>query len=441
MDSTLGKILASIVGLLALVGVVVAGIVGFSHAKTNAAVADVATLATRIHGDYVNNPAGYATLTNAVAIAAGDVPADMLQGSSVVNAWGSSVSIGPVAGNPKDFAIDLGAVPQAACVQLLTTDGNLMGASVGGQQVSLPITPAQASAACASAASGGLVPMVTQYGQTKIALVPAAPATVSVQYLVVGGGGGGGYNWGGGGGAGGVFGGTLAATPGTSYSITVGQGGVGSASVSTNGANGQNSSFGSVVAFGGGGAGENTGFSTSSAGNSGASGGGGGSSPSTSSPGGSGTSGQGYAGGNGILVSGYAPAGGGGGAGGPGSSTSGLNSGQGGPGVSSSITGTAQYYGGGGGGGGQGSTAAAGGLGGGGAGSGGGTGANGLPGTGGGGGGGSTNGGLGGSGGSGVVILAVPSTDTSVQATGSYTESVVGSNNVFTFTGAGSITF
>jgi hypothetical protein len=39
------------------------------------------------------------------------------------------------------------------------------------------------------------------------------------------------------------------------------------------------------------------------------------------------------------------------------------------------------------------------------------------------------------------VIVSVPSTDTSVQASGSYTESVVGPNNVFTFTGAGSITF
>ncbi len=170
MDSTLGKVLASILGLLALAGVIVAGIVGFSHAKTNAAVADVATLATRIHGDYVNNPAGYATLTNAVAIAAGDVPADMLQGSSVVNAWGSAVTIGPVAGNPKDFSINLGAVPLSACVQLLSTDGSLMGASVGGLPLAVPAAPAAAAKACSNGASSGMVPLSVQYGQSKMPL-------------------------------------------------------------------------------------------------------------------------------------------------------------------------------------------------------------------------------------------------------------------------------
>ena len=40
-----------------------------------------------------------------------------------------------------------------------------------------------------------------------------------------------------------------------------------------------------------------------------------------------------------------------------------------------------------------------------------------------------------------MVILSVPSTDTSVTATGSYTETTVGSNDMFTFTGNGSITF
>ncbi len=170
MDSTLGKVLAAILGLLALAGVAIAGYVGYSHARTNSAVADVATLATKIRGDYVNNPAGYATLSNQVAIAAGDVPADMLQGSSIINAWGSAVTIGPVAGTPKDFTINLGSVPQAACVQLLTTDGSLMGASVGGAPVAVPASPAAAAQACAGGASSGMVPMSVQYGQSKLPL-------------------------------------------------------------------------------------------------------------------------------------------------------------------------------------------------------------------------------------------------------------------------------
>jgi hypothetical protein len=40
-----------------------------------------------------------------------------------------------------------------------------------------------------------------------------------------------------------------------------------------------------------------------------------------------------------------------------------------------------------------------------------------------------------------VVILAVPNTDTSVQASGTYTLLQNGANNVYEFTGSGSITF
>ena len=47
----------------------------------------------------------------------------------------------------------------------------------------------------------------------------------------------------------------------------------------------------------------------------------------------------------------------------------------------------------------------------------------------------------GGNGGSGIVIVSAPNTDTTVSATGSFTETAVGSNNVFIFTGNGSITF
>ena len=250
MDSTLGKILASIFGLLALAGVVVAGIVGYSNARTNSAVADVATLATKITGDYVNNPAGYATLSNQVAIAAGDVPADMLQGASIVNAWGSAVTIGPMTGNAKDFSISLGLVPQAACVQLLTTDGSLMGASVGGKQLALPMTPSTAAAACAGSASGGRVAVAVDYGQSRVS---TAPTTLSVQYLLVGGGGGasGGtasVNYGAGGAGGVVRAGNATFTVGQAYTITVGAGGA-AVGVGTPGAGGASSVLGSGVSL------------------------------------------------------------------------------------------------------------------------------------------------------------------------------------------------
>ncbi len=130
-----------------------------------------------------------------------------------------------------------------------------------------------------------------------------------VEVLIVGGGGGGGNNGGGGGGAGGVVVRTLTLSSGT-YTVRVGSGGrgaccSGSVTNSNRGANGQNSSFDSIVARGGGGGG---GRGTSGIG--GASGGGGGARGNTS--GGSGISGQGNRGGNGSNHS-SRPSGGGGG--------------------------------------------------------------------------------------------------------------------------------
>lgn len=178
------------------------------------------------------------------------------------------------------------------------------------------------------------------------------PANVyGLRYLIVGGGGGGGgirggdREGGGGGGGGGVLNGpSIAVTPGTTYSVTVGSSGT--AASSANGANGGNSTFSTLTATGGGGGardGDVSGLSAVSAAGSGGSGGGG----SGTGSGGSGDDG-GKNGGAGANAGG---AGGGGGAGVAGTAASGTSGGNGGNGVSDDITGTVAYYGGGGGGG------------------------------------------------------------------------------------------
>jgi uncharacterized repeat protein (TIGR02543 family) len=170
-----------------------------------------------------------------------------------------------------------------------------------------------------------------------------APVDVSlVEYLVVGGGGGsgGGFDTGGGGGGGGgmVLLGTLSVNPGNVYSIVVGDGGDGGISIrspisETNGDNGENSSFSTIVALGGGGgyASRNTNPLGSSAGGPSVSGFG-----PTASTGGSG-------GGSAGDLNG---AGGGGG----GNNTNGSDGvsntgGNGGSGISTSISGSSLIYG------------------------------------------------------------------------------------------------
>ena len=230
----------------------------------------------------------------------------------------------------------------------------------------------------------------------------------SVQALIVAGGGGGSGGGGGGGGAGGVvYDNSIPVTPGTTYPIVVGQGGVGGVGpTGGQGTNGANSSFANLIAIGGGyGATPYAGTTTGATGGSGGGGTGAAGGSTGSSAVGSGTYGQGNSGGVGYCLSGnYVIGGGGGGAGAVGATYSGTVAGNGGAGLAYSISGSNVTYGGGGGGGiyvtG---TAGSGGAGGGGAGANG-AGTSGTANTG-GGGGGSNYASNAGAGGSGIVII------------------------------------
>jgi uncharacterized protein (TIGR02145 family) len=183
-----------------------------------------------------------------------------------------------------------------------------------------------------------------------------------VEVLTVAGGGGGG-GAGGGGGGGVIYDSSFAVAAGQTMTATVGGGGAGAgAGAGTIGANGTDSTFGSMVVLGGGGGGAYNGTGVGSGG----SGGGGGSCNTTAA--GSGKTGQGNAGGSGNATCSPYTSGGGGGAGSVGASASGVYSGSGGAGRMISIDGNNYYYGGGGGGGAQGAGqfAGSGGLGGGG---------------------------------------------------------------------------
>jgi hypothetical protein len=240
----------------------------------------------------------------------------------------------------------------------------------------------------------------------------------NVEVLVVAGGGGGGSGdsspGGGGGGAGGYIYNASYATTSSSYTVIVGEGGLGSTVLSVRGGKGTNSSFGSIFANGGGGGGS---YGSATAGGAGGSGGG----STYGATIGSGTEGQGNNGGLGVgAIDPGESGGGGGGAGAVGAGGSADDGGNGGAGTSSSISGSAVTYAGGGGGGngitggpvtgtGNGGTGGAGGGG------NGGTQSNGVAATantGGGGGGAGSNSpdqnSIGGDGGSGIVIIRYP---------------------------------
>ena len=275
---------------------------------------------------------------------------------------------------------------------------------------------------------------------------------ITTNFLVLAGGGSGGEDLSGGGGAGGLrssYGSTggggspetaLGLTEGETYTITVGAGYPASDNNPGSGSNSSISGTGitTITAIGGGEAGGEVPYGSTS--NSGQDGGCGGGGRTSLGLGGAGTSGQGFAGGTGGTGSG----GGGGGTGAVGVTSSTNVGGNGGAGVSNSITGSAVNYGGGGGGSASnGNTIGSGGSGGGGNGSNtqGAAGQDGSANLGGGGGGG------GNSicsdiaaGGSGVVILRLATADYTSTTTGSPTVTTDGTDTILKFTGNGSYT-
>jgi hypothetical protein len=283
-------------------------------------------------------------------------------------------------------------------------------------------------------------------GPANIITTPSSNAPPTVDYLVVAGGGGSGYTHGGGAGGGGAGGfrtaNGFAVTGGTRYTVVVGNGGAPGTSDGTRGANGEDSSFSTIVSSGGGGGGA---WISQPSGGSGGSGGGAsysgavgtGNSPSTSPS-------QGSNGGLGDTTSTTGEGGGGGGGagavGGNAQNTGNLG-GTGGNGSASSISGSSVTYAGGGGGGAgaNGSTASSGGSGGGGNGGSASVAAQaGTPNTGGGGGGGPSTYTykIGGAGGSGIVIIRYANTydDLTVGGGLTYSYANTGGYKIYSFT-------
>lgn len=247
-----------------------------------------------------------------------------------------------------------------------------------------------------------------------------------VEVLCVAGGGGGGHGTsGGGGGAGGLlYNSAFTVNSNIGIGLTVGAGGTGTTSDTTQAINGGNSVFSTLTAIGGGFGGNENGSTPSFRnGNTGGSGGGG----TYNGNGNSGTTGQGNAGGTGISGSNRWTGGGGGGAGSSGASATAYYGGDGGSGLAYNISGTSSYYAGGGGGAAQTSGGGTvyggnGGLGGGGTGPADQTGSqvlpgvSGIPNTGGGGSGGvDSNSSSSGNGANGIVIVRYPATDYNVE--------------------------
>lgn len=153
---------ASLLEAIAFLGVAATIIVGavallssaFSGARSNRSQEEVAAISTGVNRLFMSQAGAYGTGSlNESLVRAKIFPSTLAVsgGTAVLNAWNGAVA---VTGNTATFDISYANVPQEVCVELVATSGQWIGVGVnGGASMTPPISLAQASAQCGTAAN------------------------------------------------------------------------------------------------------------------------------------------------------------------------------------------------------------------------------------------------------------------------------------------------
>ncbi|WP_144153344.1 type 4 pilus major pilin [Paraburkholderia sp. BCC1885] len=157
MDSMLGRIVATVLTLMAIGAAVVYIHGGFSWNKNATITSDVTWVVTNARTQFSQNSNGYTNFTNANLTAmtnAGVFPPDMVRNGTLVDAWGNTVTVSS-AGNASEGVVAFGGGGSESveqCSNVVTTLRDYVSLQVGGTsftQASLPDSVA-AGNACAN---------------------------------------------------------------------------------------------------------------------------------------------------------------------------------------------------------------------------------------------------------------------------------------------------
>lgn len=143
------KYLVAIIGVAAVVGTVY---IVFGSNRAQAALSDLSQLQSNTQALYSGQPS-FASVTNAVAIAANLAPSSMISGAALVNPWSGAVTINVNAANASNFDITEAAVPADACAKLIVSTPTAVGLKVNGVAAALPVDAGVATVACNTAAN------------------------------------------------------------------------------------------------------------------------------------------------------------------------------------------------------------------------------------------------------------------------------------------------
>jgi len=149
--------LAALVGVLYLVEVGQHAGSVFNTTTISAQISDLQELINNIRGGYADSP-DFSSLTPTAAIDAGWVPGDMVDGTTIVSQFGGTVTLSVNSSNSSEFDVVLPEVPAGqACEQVIEgvagSGSAVVGVSIGGSAVTLPIDPAALATDCAASSS------------------------------------------------------------------------------------------------------------------------------------------------------------------------------------------------------------------------------------------------------------------------------------------------
>ena len=159
MEGILGRIMATVLGLIALGGVILLMGTANDSSRISQTGQDMGTLATNVRSQFQQSSTLYQNFTTAnqaALISAGVIPPDMVKAGAVVDAWNDAVALAPatpagMAANSA-FTITVGGASLTAqsCAKVVTSLTGYLSLVVGGQtfnQANLP-DPTTAAAGC-----------------------------------------------------------------------------------------------------------------------------------------------------------------------------------------------------------------------------------------------------------------------------------------------------
>ena len=127
--------------------------------KVQAEVSNLQTITTKVKSTFAARP-NYSGATTAFLLAQGAFPTSMINGGTVTNGWGGTVTVAAGAGNTS-VDITSGAVPTASCIELVAASSrNFNEVTVGATKTMNGATVADLTAvqtACSAAATVSII--------------------------------------------------------------------------------------------------------------------------------------------------------------------------------------------------------------------------------------------------------------------------------------------